>query len=87
MPLLRSMRADIALLAGRFVEQFAPELGKRCMELTSAAMHRLENHHWPSNICELAHEMKRLVGLVRGVLVAEVDLPPRFRRRAERLVV
>jgi DNA-binding NtrC family response regulator len=79
MPPLRFMREDIALLARHFLEQFARELGKRRIELTSDAMQCLENYDWPGNVRELAHEMNRLVVLARGPSVAEAELSPEIR--------
>lgn len=80
MPPLRSMREDIALLARHFLEQFARELGKRRIGLTSEAMQRLENYDWPGNVRELVHEMKRLVVLARGPAVAEAELSLEIRQ-------
>jgi Nif-specific regulatory protein len=80
MPPLRSMPEDIALLAVHFLEQFARELGKGRIELTSGAMHCLASYDWPGNVRELAHEMKRLVVLARGPMVAEAELSPEIRK-------
>jgi Nif-specific regulatory protein len=79
-PPLRSMREDIVLLAGHFLEQFARELGKRRIALAPEAIHCLENYDWPGNVRELAHEMKRLVVLAQGPFVAEAELSPEIRR-------
>jgi Nif-specific regulatory protein len=80
MPPLRSMREDIALLAGDFLEQFERELRKGYVELTREAMHCLERYDWPGNVRELAHEIKRLLVLARGSLVTETELSPEIRK-------
>jgi Nif-specific regulatory protein len=80
MPPLRSMREDIPLLVGHFLEQFARELGKGRLELTPEAMHCLERYDWPGNVRELAHEMKRLVVLARDPLVTEAELSPEIQK-------
>jgi Nif-specific regulatory protein len=86
MPPLRAMREDIALLVKHFLEQFARELGKGHLELTSEAMHCLENYDWPGNVRELAHEMKRLVVLSRGQLVTAAELSPEIQKASRSAV-
>jgi DNA-binding NtrC family response regulator len=86
MPALRSMPEDIALLARHFLEQFARELGKGRIELTSEAMHCLESYDWPGNVRELTHEMKRLVILARSPFVGEAELSPEIRKASRATV-
>jgi Nif-specific regulatory protein len=83
LPPLRSMREDIAPLAGHFLQQFGRELGKGPIEQPPEAVHCLERYDWPGNVRELAHEMKRLVVLAGTLLVTEADLSPEIQKASK----
>jgi DNA-binding NtrC family response regulator len=56
-PPLRERRADIPLLASRFLDDFAAELGPR--ELGSGALAKLASYGWPGNVRELRNVLYR----------------------------
>jgi transcriptional regulator with GAF, ATPase, and Fis domain len=73
-PPLRERMEDVALLAKHFVETSVRELGCPKPRLTSAAIAKLENYHWPGNIRELRNVIERAIILSRGGAL-DFDLP------------
>lgn len=55
LPPLRDRREDMPLL----VEHLFKQMGHDAVTLTSAAMERLQLHHWPGNIRELRNTLER----------------------------
>jgi len=53
LPPLRERRADIGMLATRFLAQAAQRLGGAPKRLQAEALKRLEQHDWPGNVREL----------------------------------
>ncbi|HEU4731740.1 MAG TPA: nitric oxide reductase transcriptional regulator NorR, partial [Kofleriaceae bacterium] len=68
-PPLRQRRADIALLAGFFLDRYRVQLGLPRVVLTPAATAALEAGDWPGNVRELDHV------LARAVLRAQLRTP------------
>jgi anaerobic nitric oxide reductase transcription regulator len=68
-PPLRERRADIAILAGCFVDRYRVQLGLPRVVLTPAATAVLEAGDWPGNVRELDHV------LARAVLRAQIRTP------------
>lgn len=60
-PALRERRADIALLAGYFLDLYRRRLGLGPVRLTEAARHALTVADWPGNVRELDHWLGRAV--------------------------
>jgi DNA-binding NtrC family response regulator len=73
LPPLRERRADIALLADRFVDEAAAEAGRQ-VRLSEAAVQALERHDWPGNIRELQNCLRRAVALSERAVLAPDDL-------------
>lgn len=69
LPPLRERREDIALLAGRFLE----ELGGQ--PLPVPALQRLLAHDWPGNVRELHNVLERAVVLAAGGPIGPGHLP------------
>jgi transcriptional regulator with GAF, ATPase, and Fis domain len=73
-PPLRERMEDIALLAQHFIESSVRELGCPKPRLTSAAIAKLQNYHWPGNIRELRNVIERAIIISRGGAL-DFDLP------------
>jgi PAS domain S-box-containing protein len=65
-PPLRERGADIALLAGAFVERFARRMGRRIEPLHPEAVTRLREYAWPGNVRELQNVIERAIILSPG---------------------
>jgi two-component system, NtrC family, response regulator HydG len=77
LPPLRDRPSDILLLAHRFLDELADEVGPR--QLTEAACRRLEAHRWPGNVRELRNVIRRAAFLCEGPIDAanlELGEPP-----------
>ena len=69
-PPLRDRREDIPLLAARFAQRAAMDIGKEIEGLDPAAIGILERHHWPGNVRELQHTIDRAVVLTTEPLLS-----------------
>jgi DNA-binding NtrC family response regulator len=56
-PPLRDRRADLPLLAARFLEDIGPEVGEK--ELAASGLSKLASYGWPGNIRELRNVLYR----------------------------
>jgi DNA-binding NtrC family response regulator len=65
-PPLRERRDEIVPLARRFALETCQRLGRPPKELTSRAVHALENHDFPGNVRELRNVMERAVLLAES---------------------
>ncbi len=81
-PPLRERREDIAILACKFVQQFARRMNKAVPSLSRATMLRLEDYDWPGNIRELQNVLERAVILATGSEL-EVSIEKLGRRQGE----
>ncbi|MFT5367076.1 MAG: DNA-binding NtrC family response regulator [Candidatus Latescibacterota bacterium] len=77
LPPLRSRSSDIRLLVDHFLGLY-PCAG-RSKVFTNAALDVLERFDWPGNVRELQHEIARLLLMVDGERIGEVDLADRIR--------
>jgi DNA-binding NtrC family response regulator len=68
-PPLRRRRGDILLLAERFLERYAGEMGRKGLKLSEAAQRALQAHTWPGNVRELQNCLERSVILCPGTLI------------------
>jgi DNA-binding NtrC family response regulator len=66
LPPLRDRPGDIALLARRFLDELAPQVGRRA--LGPDALASLEAHSWPGNVRELRNAIFRAALLGDGAL-------------------
>ena len=71
---LRDRPEDVAPLVREFIERIQSDqaLG---LEISAAAMRRLEQYAWPGNVRELANLVERLVVIRPNGMVREEDLP------------
>ncbi|WP_066706069.1 sigma 54-interacting transcriptional regulator [Curvibacter delicatus] len=73
LPSLRERRDDIRTLALHFVNR-ANQANQRNVNLSPAALARLEAHPWPGNIRELGNVIERLVLLTDSTMVSAAEL-------------
>ena len=80
-PPLRERKADILLIAGRFLEQNRARLGLRSLRLSADAEAALQGYSWPGNVREVEHVISRaaLKAISRGadrraIITLEADL-------------
>jgi DNA-binding NtrC family response regulator len=74
LPALRERRADVPLLAARFVRDAAAEVGRPPLPLSEAALIALERHDWPGNARELQNCLRQALALADGAAVSVADL-------------
>ena len=65
-PPLRDRLEDVPLLAVRFAQRAAQEMGKQVETIEPGALAILERHEWPGNVRELQHVIDRAVVLSTG---------------------
>jgi formate hydrogenlyase transcriptional activator len=64
-PPLRERTGDIALLALRFVDEFARRFGKTLTSIDNASLDELQRHSWPGNVRELRNVVERAMIVAR----------------------
>jgi DNA-binding NtrC family response regulator len=72
LPPLRNRRGDILSLAEHFLRTYAPR--GQTVQLTPAAMERLQQHAWPGNIRELRNVVHRALLLRKGSAIDANDI-------------
>ncbi len=80
MPPLRERREDIPLMIQAFLKQSCQENEKPLRELTSDAMNRLIEYHWPGNVRQLRSAIDNGVVLATGPKITLRDLPLAIRQ-------
>jgi DNA-binding NtrC family response regulator len=87
LPLLRTRRDDIILLAEAFLHRVASERKEEPKMLAAEALDALLAYDWPGNVRELENALERAVTLTPGREIGSAALPQRVtERRAEPLV-
>jgi two-component system nitrogen regulation response regulator GlnG len=74
LPPLRERKNDIPVLARRFLQQAATQLGSATKRFGADALKRLQGHEWPGNVRELENLCWRLAALVPGETIGAKDL-------------
>jgi two-component system nitrogen regulation response regulator GlnG len=75
LPPLRRRVHDIPVLVDRFLQELAPELGRRTID--AAALAHLEAHDWPGNVRELRNVVRRAAILTTTHIdAAALELEP-----------
>jgi two-component system response regulator PilR (NtrC family) len=74
-PPLRDRKDDVDLLAERFVERFAREMGKDVVGFTPDALRALGSYAFPGNVRELENIIERAVALAGSRAIGLGDLP------------
>jgi two-component system NtrC family response regulator len=83
-PPLRQREGDSLLLARKLLERYTKALGRPHLRGYSAeALVALASHHWPGNIREMEHRIKRAVVMATGRLISasDLDLTPTLPQR------
>ncbi len=79
-PPLRARGADILLLAGKFIKDFANKQGKKVTGLAESTGKRLLGYEWPGNVRELRNAMEHGVAMTLFDKVVPEDLPQKIRK-------
>lgn len=79
LPPLRSRRADISLLAWRFIERMNAVNERHVARLSPGALHALEHYDWPGNVRELMNAIEYAFVMGDGPILTEADLLPEIR--------
>ncbi|MCC7385176.1 MAG: sigma-54-dependent Fis family transcriptional regulator [Deltaproteobacteria bacterium] len=74
LPPLRARRQDIPALIERFLGQLADRLGRPKMQVSAAALAKLDAHLWPGNVRELRNVVERAAVLASGPEITPDDL-------------
>jgi two-component system, NtrC family, nitrogen regulation response regulator GlnG len=74
LPPLRDRKADVPVLAQRFLEQAAKQLNAPVKRFKLEALARMEQHEWPGNVRELENLCWRLTALAPGESINLKDL-------------
>jgi transcriptional regulator with GAF, ATPase, and Fis domain len=79
LPALRERRADVRLLAERFVREAAAEVSRAPLPISEGALAALERNDWPGNARELQNCLRQALALADGaaITVADLRLPAR----------
>jgi transcriptional regulator with PAS, ATPase and Fis domain len=73
-PPLRHRRDDIAVLAARFIGEFADAPGGRRVELSPDALEALLTYAWPGNVRELRNVLERATIVCEDAVIQTRDL-------------
>jgi DNA-binding NtrC family response regulator len=74
-PPLRARRADVPLLAEKFVAELNARGGRHIDRLGEDALARLQQHDWPGNVRELRVAIEAAFATGRGPVLVAADLP------------
>jgi two-component system, NtrC family, response regulator PilR len=75
LPPLRERPEDIPLLAERFIQRFAAEMGKEVVGFTPDGLRALTAYRFPGNVRELENVIERAVALSGSRVIGLGDLP------------
>jgi two-component system response regulator AtoC len=73
-PSLRTRTDDVEPLARFFLARMCGAAGKPILQVSSAALRKLEQHDWPGNVRELRNVIERAVYLTDGTSIGSADL-------------
>lgn len=79
MPALRERREDVGLLARRFLNQAAQELGLEEKVLRADSLKQLEQFDWPGNVRQLQNICRQLSVMAPSEQIFPEDLPAEVR--------
>jgi two-component system response regulator PilR (NtrC family) len=75
LPPLRERLDDVPLLAERFIQRFAAEMGKEVVGFTPDGLRALTAYRYPGNVRELENVIERAVALSGSRVIGLGDLP------------
>jgi DNA-binding NtrC family response regulator len=79
LPPLRDRIDDIPVLAAYFAAKVSSETGTEVPILDRSFIDKLQDHHWPGNIRELANFMRRVLSLNQGATIDAACFHKEFR--------
>ena len=74
-PALKDHPEDIALIAARFLKEFAAQYASPAQGIEPAALKALEHYPWPGNVRELRNVIEKMTVLATGPKLTLADLP------------
>lgn len=80
LPPLRERKEDITVLAERFLNSYAHEMGKGSLGLDPSALNVLMEYPWPGNVRELKNIMERAVLIATGPLIRHEHIPDELKK-------
>ncbi len=80
LPALRERRADIRVLAERFVKELGEQNGRPNLSFDKTAYSALETHDWPGNVRELQNFIERLVVFAEREVLFGTEIEQELRR-------
>jgi NtrC-family two-component system response regulator AlgB len=86
-PPLRNRRADLPLLAERYLAYFARQNHRDLVGFTPETMHVLTQHRWPGDVRELKNLIERAVLLSSGQYIRVEHLPPNLLNSASNVQI
>ncbi len=78
-PPLRSLGADVLLLAQHFLRQFAARTGKALQRIAPVEAERLAQYHWPGNVRELRNCIESCVAMADPDQLTVNEMPEQIR--------
>ena len=79
LPPLRERGEDILLMAKRFAQKFASEIGKPVPTFSERVLEIFRDYPWPGNVRELENLVRRLIVMVDHPVIDVQDLPSHMR--------
>jgi two-component system NtrC family response regulator len=73
-PPLRERTGDAMILANAFLETYNKQFSRNLVGFSDTAVAALEAYHWPGNVREMQHKIKRAVVMSAGPLIDPKDL-------------
>ena len=86
-PPLRERPEDVALIAERFLAEFAAETDCRAERFTAGALAAMRSYSWPGNVRQLRNAVERACALGTSREIGADDLPPEIFREDRDAVV
>jgi DNA-binding NtrC family response regulator len=71
LPPLREHREDIPLLAGHFLKQYNPMIGKNVKNISEESIKLLVDYSWPGNVRELQNAIQRAIIMAEDIILPE----------------
>jgi DNA-binding NtrC family response regulator len=89
LPPLRERKGDISLLARHYLGYYGKKYGKWPVNISAAALRRLEEYNWPGNVRELQHSIERALILCNSSTLQPDDFlfPSSQKRSGNELVI
>jgi PAS modulated sigma54 specific transcriptional regulator, Fis family len=75
LPSLRERGKDKEILSNYFVKKYCAKLGREAMQISPAALKKINDYDWPGNIRQLENAMIYAVQISSGEVIKLEDLP------------